>query len=77
MEKFRILKKTYGSGSVVFIPQYLYDSRTKWYKDVSFEMMQVVNCFNTEKEAFEKIEEYKKYLKDSKVISEEVIQIDE
>lgn len=77
MEKFRILKKTYGSGAVVFIPQYLYMHKTGQYKDVSSEMMQTINCFNTEKEAFEKIEEYKKYLKDSKVVSEEVIQIND
>lgn len=77
MEKFRILKKTYGSGAVVFIPQYLYDRKTILYKDVCFEMRQITNSFETEKEAFEKIEEYKKYLKDSKVVSEEVIQIND
>lgn len=77
MEKFRIIKKTYDSGVVVFIPQYLYDRETEWYKDVCFEMRQVINCFKTEQEAVKKIEEYKKHLKDSKVVSKEVIQIND
>ena len=75
MEKFRILKKTYGSGIVVFIPQYLYMRETEWYKDVCFEMRQMVNCFATEKEALDKIEEYKKYKKDSEIISKEIIKV--
>ena len=75
MEKFRILKRMYGSGSIVFIPQYLYMDNGL-YKSVCGEMSQSVNSFATEKEALDKIEEYKKFERDSKIVSDEIIQID-
>jgi len=83
MEKFRILKRTYGSGAIVFIPQYLYadhkgvglEKIPGWYKNVCNEMNQCVNSFETEKEAIDKIEEYKVFVKDSKIILDEIINI--
>lgn len=75
MKKFRILKRTFGTGVAVFIPQHF--NVSGWYSNVCSEMRQSINSFETEKEAFEKIEEYKKYLKDSKVISEEIIQVND
>jgi hypothetical protein len=75
-EKFRILKRTYGSNAVVFIPQYLYFHVNDWYKNVCDEMGQTTNSFITEKEAREKIEEFKNYEKDSKIVSDEIIKID-
>lgn len=74
-EKFRILKRTYGSGAIVFIPQYLYFHVNGWYKNVCDEMGQSINSFGTEKEALDKIEEYKIFVKDSKIISDEIIKI--
>lgn len=75
MERFRILKRTYGSGAIVFIPQRLYSSQNGWYKNVCDEMMQAINSFETEEEAKKKIDEYKKFKKDSKIISDEIIKL--
>jgi len=77
MKKFRILKKTYGSGAIVFIPQWSYLNQNRCCKNVCDEMWQAINSFETEEEARKKINEYKKYLKDSEIILEEVIQIND
>ncbi len=69
IDRFSILKRTYGSGTIVFIPQqYLGKNR---YQNICDEMKQSVSSFETEKEAIKKIEEFKKFEKDSKIISEE------
>jgi len=76
MERFRILKRTYGSGAIVFIPQCSYSS-IKGYKNVCNEMRQSINSFATEEEARKKIDEYKKFEIDSKIVSDEIIQIND
>ena len=76
MEKFRILKRNYGYGAIVFVTEYLYDNIIGWYENVCDEMREEVNTFITKREAVEMIDKYKIYLKDSKIVSEEVLDED-
>jgi len=69
IDRFSILKRTYGSGTTVFIPQQ-YRGKN-WYQNICDEMKQSVSFFETEEEARKKIKEFKKIEKDSKIISEE------
>jgi hypothetical protein len=76
-EKFRIIKRTYGSGKIVFIPQYLALYNEGLYKTVCDDMCQAISFFATEKEALDKIEEYKIFKRGLEIVSEEIIKVDD
>jgi hypothetical protein len=77
-KKFRILKRTKGCGKVEYIPQWLYSVNPPLYQNVCRELpKQRLFEFTTEEKAIEKIKEFIQYTKNSMIISEDMIDVDE